>query len=73
LGAGLYETKCDCGSLMKKKCYELMTLKCLQCERCRRRELRGGKDTIISGGAISSSFPKWPNSVYSIKKEDLDE
>ena len=73
LGAGLYECQCDCGSVMKKKCAELMTLRCLQCERCRRKDLKGGKDTIISAGARSSSFPKWPNSIYSIRKEDLDE
>ena len=73
LGEGIYETRCECDFIGNKKTNELITLKSLQCERCRRRELRSGKDTTLSTGVISSSFPKWPRSIYSISKEDLDE
>ena len=73
LGAGIYETQCDCGHIGTKKTTELTNMRSTQCGSCRRKELRSlstSRTEIDNPGLMRS---KWSNSMYSIRKEDLDE
>jgi hypothetical protein len=58
---------------MKKRSIDVCRGRSTQCGRCRRKELRGMKDERIEKGTINLMSGKWSNSIYSIKKEDLDE
>ena len=73
LGGGIYEAQCDCGHIGNKKTTELTNMRSTQCGSCRRRELRNlamNRSHVDKTGLIRS---KWNNSIYSIRKEDLDE
>lgn len=73
LGAGIYECECDCGHIGTKKTTELTNMRSMQCGTCRRRELRNITKGRSENNNIGLSTSKWTNSIYSIKKEDLDE
>jgi hypothetical protein len=73
IGAGVYETQCDCGHMGTKKTTELTHMRSIQCARCRRKELIGLRDSSKESGNDELVRSKWSNSIYSIRKEDLDE
>ena len=73
LKGGIYETQCDCGHIGNKKANELMHMRSVQCGTCRRKELRTIKYNRLTDDNEGLIRSKWSNSIYSIRKEDLDE
>jgi hypothetical protein len=68
LKGGNYKCQCDCGTIAIKKTPELITMKSMQCVRCRKKELNLLRDNRLK------NIPRidgWSN--LSISKEDLDE
>ena len=74
LKAGIYQCQCVCGHVGNKQTNELIMLRSTQCGNCRRKEMRSiAKDRFEIGTMGYSSRTKHSHSIYSIKKEDLDE
>lgn len=69
---GCFLMQCDCGKEMPKRSIDVCRGRSSQCNRCRRRELKEGKSTRISDGSVSGSRVSEWRSIWSIKKEDLD-